>query len=486
MKLAEMTAGALKKLLAEGKTSCREIMQSVLGEIDQRESRVQAYIRVRDGKDLLAEADAVDQRRRRGGPVGPLAGLPIAVKDCICTQGTITTCASRILEKFVPPYDATAVRRIREADGIIVGKTNMDEFAMGSSTENSAYQITHNPHDLERVPGGTSGGSAAAVAAHECILALGSDTGGSVRQPASFCGVVGLKPTYGRISRYGLVAYGSSLDQIGVLSKNVDDCILLLSVIAGHDPSDSTSIPAEVPNYRAAAQAGGTWRIGVPHEYFAEGLDAEVRASVENAIDLLRNDGHAVVPINLPHTEYAVPVYYIIACAEASANLARYDGVRYGFRAKDCKDVKDLYHKSRTEGFGAEVRRRILLGTYVLSSGYYDAYYLKAQKVRTLIRRDFQAAFDTCDIIMHPVAPTPAFKIGEHSDDPLAMYLGDIYSVIANMAGLPAISVPCGWTSNRLHIGVQLAAKPLAEPLLMAASARLESLLNGDGAWPLP
>ena len=486
MKLAEMTAWALKELLAANKTSCREIMESVLGEIDAREASVQAYITLRDRDALLKEADVADEQRKKGGSVGALHGIPIAVKDCIATEGLRTTCASRILENFIPPYDATVTRRLREAGAIILGKTNMDEFAMGSSTENSAYTVTHNPHDLERVPGGTSGGSAAAVAANECILALGTDTGGSVRQPASFCGVVGIKPTYGRVSRYGLVAYGSSLDQVGVLAKDVRDTALALQVIAGYDAKDSTCIDVEVPDYHAALSAGIKPRIGVPSEYFAEGLDVEVRDSVQNAIELLRQDGHEVVPINLPHTEYAVPVYYIIACAEASANLARYDGVRYGFRAKDCNDVKDLFVKSRTEGFGAEVRRRIILGTYVLSTGYYDAYYLKAQKVRTLMRRDFQSAFEQCDIIMHPVAPTPAYKIGEHTDDPLAMYLGDIYSVTANLVGIPGINVPCGWTKNKLPIGVQLSTKPLGEPALLTAAQRLETLLNDTKAWAIP
>ena len=426
MSLADITATGLKDMLKAGETSCREIMASVLERIEQREPEIQAYLLVRSKDELLAEAEEVDRRRQNGETIGPLAGLPIAIKDCICTEGIVTSCASRILDGFIPPYDATVISRIRDADGIIVGKTNMDEFAMGSSTENSAAKVTRNPHNPDCVPGGSSGGSAAAVAASECIMALGSDTGGSVRQPASFCGVVGLKPTYGRVSRYGLVAYGSSLDQIGPITKNVDDAALLLSVIAGHDPRDSTSINENAPDHNLSDEGTGPFRVGVPKEYFSGGLDHEVQASVENAIDLLRQDGHQIVPITLPHTEYAVPTYYIIACAEASANLARYDGVRYGFRAEGSKDVNDMYDKTRSQGFGAEVQRRIMLGTYVLSSGYYDAYYLKAQKVRTLIRRDFETAFESCDIIVHPEAPTAAFKIGENVNDPLTMYLGDI------------------------------------------------------------
>jgi len=484
MKLAEMTAGRLKELLAADETSCREIMASVLDEIDAREPDVQAYVHLRDRDELLAEAGAVDQRRRAGDTVGALAGLPVAVKDCICTKGTLTTCASKILANFVPPYDATVVEKIRQADGIIVGKTNMDEFAMGSSTENSGVKVTHNPHDLECVPGGSSGGSAAAVAAHECILAVGTDTGGSIRQPASFCGVVGLKPTYGRVSRYGLVAFGSSLDQIGPLTKDVKDAVLLLSVLAGHDPRDSTSIDGPVPDYGAPLGSNGPWRIGVPKEYFVEGMDAEVRASVEQAIDLMRADGHEIIDTSLPHTEYAIPTYYIIACAEASANLARFEGVRYGVRAEGCADYKDMFTKTRTQGFGPEVQRRIMLGTYVLSSGYYDAYYSKGQRVRTLLRADYDAAFESCDLVMHPVTPTAAFKIGENIDDPLAMYLSDIFTVTANMAGIPAVSVPCGRTRDGRPTGVQLATKPLGEAPLMAAAHRLEALLAEAGVWP--
>ena len=475
MELAEMTGGQLAKLLRDNQTSCREIMLSALAQIERQEPQVRAFLTLRDRDELLREADAVDQRRRSGARVGPLAGLPVAVKDNMATSGLRTTCASRMLENFVPPYDATVVRKIRAADGIIVGKTNMDEFSMGSSTENSAFQVTHNPHDLTRVPGGTSGGSAAAVAANMAVLALGSDTGGSIRQPASFCGVVGLKPTYGRVSRYGLVAYGSSLDQIGPIARSVSDAALMLSVIAGHDPLDSTSLPE--PDF-AASLSNQTvpLRIGVPKEYLGAGLDPEVRACVEQTLAQLQAAGHQIVPVSLPHTEYAVPTYYIIACAEASTNLARYDGVRYGYRAADAKDVIDMYARTRAQGFGPEVKRRIILGTYVLSSGYYDAYYLRAQKVRTLIRRDFVSAFAQCDVIAHPVAPTPAFQIGEKSDDPLAMYLGDIYSVIANLTGLPAISVPCGQASGGLPVGLQLVANVLQEGTLLQAAAQVEAI----------
>jgi len=477
MKLAEMTATQLKDCLDKGETSCVEIMNSVLEQIRQREPSVQAFITLRDESDLILDADRIDQRRKRGEKIGALAGLPVAVKDNICTKGLRTTCASKMLADFIPPYDATVIRRVHEADGIILGKTNLDEFAMGSSTENSAMKTTRNPHDLERVPGGTSGGSAAAVAANETILAIGSDTGGSVRQPASFCGVVGFKSTYGRVSRYGLVAYGSSLDQIGPVTKDVADAALLYSVMAGHDSLDSTSLTDAVPDC-VPRLPFDKFRIGIPKEYFGPGLDPEVRACVENALRLLEEQGHSIVPVSLPHTEYAVPAYYIIACAEASANLARFDGVRYGFRAQPCDDVLDMYINTREQGFGTEVKRRIILGTYVLSSGYYDAYYLRAQKVRTLIRNDFKTAFEKCDVIAHPVAPTTAFKIGEKTDDPLAMYLGDIYSVTANLAGLPAISVPCGKNSNGLPVGIQLLASTMSEEILFSLAANAEMVLQ--------
>jgi aspartyl-tRNA(Asn)/glutamyl-tRNA(Gln) amidotransferase subunit A len=473
-----MCAWQLKNSLAEGQISSREVMESVLDEIDRREAEIKAYITIRDRSELLSEADEIDARRVRGETLGILDGLPVAVKDNMCTKDLLTTCGSRMLGNFVPPYDATVVERLRRADGIILGKTNMDEFAMGSSTEHSAMHLTRNPHDLSYVPGGTSGGSAAAVAAHETILALGSDTGGSIRQPASYCGVVGMKPTYGRVSRYGLVAHGSSLDQIGVLTKDVRDAALLMGVIAGHDPRDSTSIEAQVPDYMALLNGPDTLRIGVPDEYFGAGLDKEVHDKVRAAIGCFEQDGHEIVPLNLPHTDYGVAAYYIIVCSEASSNLSRYSGVHYGFRADDLSSIEDLFVKSRSLGFGPEVKRRIMLGTFALSAGYYDAYYLKASKARTLLVSDFEKAFETCDIIAHPVTPGPAFKIGQNVDDPLAMYLVDVYSVIANLVGIPAVSVPCGWTKGGLPIGIQLAGRHLAESTVLAAAGRLEKLIK--------
>jgi aspartyl-tRNA(Asn)/glutamyl-tRNA(Gln) amidotransferase subunit A len=480
MNLATMTAGSLTRLLASRQISCADVLESVLNEIDRREAQVHAFITVRDSNDLRREAQDVDNRRMRGDTIGPLAGLPVAIKDNICTRGLATTCASRMLANFVPPYDATVIRRITCADGIILGKTNMDEFAMGSTTESSAYGVTRNPHDLDYVPGGTSGGSAAAVAASETILALGSDTGGSIRQPAAFCGVVGFKPTYGRVSRYGLIAYASSLDQIGPVTKDVDDARLLYEVIAGHDPLDATSIissdkePADTRDV-----AAGTIRVGVPAEFFGVGLDPEVCASVTAALDLLERAGHNLVPLTLPHASYAIPTYYIVACAEASSNLARYDGTIYGYRSKTYEGLIDMMSRSRSEGFGAEVKRRIMLGTYTLSAGYYDAYYVKASKVRRLISQDFDAAFRLCDVILHPVAPTAAFRIGEKIDNPLSMYLGDVYSVLANLIGAPAISIPCGTTITGLPIGLQITANKLAESMLFGVAKHLESLLIG-------
>jgi len=484
MNLTQFSAGKLKQMLDGGEITAREILLSVLGEIDNREDEIQAYLYIRDKDELLAEADEIDRRRSQGDRIGELGGLPIAVKDNICTKKILTTCASRILENFIPPYDAFVIERLRAADGIILGKTNMDEFAMGSSTEFSTVKVTHNPYNGEYVPGGSSGGSASAVAARETILALGSDTGGSIRQPASFCGIVGLKPTYGLVSRYGLIAYASSLDQIGTFSNNVSDAALMLKVIAAHDPKDSTSLDKEAPDYLSLIDENRSFSVGVPKEYFGSGLDQEVRQSVNTAIDLLKTSGHKIIPIDLPYSEYAIPVYYIIAGSEASSNLSRFDGVRYGYRAPKSDNILDMYLGSRSRGFGDEVKKRIMLGTYALSAGYYDAYYLKAAKVRTLIAADFAAAFKQCDVIAHPVAPTAAYKIGEKTADPLSMYLGDIYSVTANLAGLPAISIPCGLTKNRLPIGIQLAAKPLGETTLLSAAKKLESLLAAAQIWP--
>jgi aspartyl-tRNA(Asn)/glutamyl-tRNA(Gln) amidotransferase subunit A len=483
MKLSHMSAHQLKYLLDKGETSSREVMLSVLETIEAKESDIKAYITVRDRAELLSEADRVDDRRLRGDAVGDLAGLPIAIKDNICTNQLPTTCASQILKGFIPPYNATVIERIHACDGIVIGKTNMDEFAMGSSTENSSMQVTRNPRNTEYVPGGTSGGSAASVAANETILAIGSDTGGSVRQPSSYCGVVGMKPTYGRVSRYGLIAYASSLDQVGVISKDVKDAALLMKVISGYDPKDSTSQKRDVPNYLEPCHQDRSFRIGIPKEYFGPGLNEEVRKSIKDAISLLEKDGHEIIPISLPHTEYVVPAYYIIACSEASSNLARYAGVHYGFRAENCETTNEMMFKSRTQGFGSEVRRRILLGTYALSAGYYDAFYKKASQVRTLIRQDFEEAFKICDLIAHPVAPETAFKVGEKTSDPLTMYLVDIYSTSANMAGIPAISIPCGWSKDGLPIGIQLAGNHFAEDTILNVAHRLENLLKESKVW---
>ncbi|MBI4717034.1 MAG: Asp-tRNA(Asn)/Glu-tRNA(Gln) amidotransferase subunit GatA [Planctomycetes bacterium] len=424
-----------------------------------------------DADRALERARALDAARVAGHDPGPLAGVPLALKDNICTPFGITTCGSRILGTFASQYAAHVVERLEFAGAVIIGKTNLDEFAMGSSTENSAFSPTRNPWDLARVAGGSSGGSCAAVAARLVPGALGSDTGGSIRQPASFCGVTGLKPTYGRVSRFGLVAFGSSLDQIGPIAEDAGDVALLLKVIAGHDARDSTSVDVPVPDYLAALDrplAG--LRVGVSEEYFGEGLDSEVRRAVEVAIAELERGGAVVVPVHLPHMKYAIACYYIVATAEASSNLARFDGVHYGHRTENPRDFMDVYAASRGEAFGPEVKRRIMLGTYVLSSGYYDAYYLKALKVRTLIRRDFERAFEQVDVIASPVAPSPAFLVGEKAVDPLAMYLSDVYSVSANLAGIPAVSLPCGFTAAGLPIGMQLMGRMMDEGTLLAAA----------------
>jgi aspartyl-tRNA(Asn)/glutamyl-tRNA(Gln) amidotransferase subunit A len=404
-----------------------------------------------------------------------LAGIPLAIKDVICTKGVRTTCASKMLESYEPPYDATVIRRLKAQEAVLLGKTNMDEFAMGSSTENSSFFRTRNPWALDHVPGGSSGGSAAAVAADLCAAALGSDTGGSIRQPASFCGIAGLKPTYGRVSRYGLVAFASSLDQIGPFAKDIHDCAMLLHAIAGHDPCDSTSANLPVPDYSSAltGDVRGV-RIGIPDDYFIEGMDPEVEAAIWTAIRTLKDLGATQEKVLLPHTPYAIATYYIVATAEASSNLGRYDGVRYGYRTTRPTDLLEMYQRSRREGFGPEVKRRIMLGTYALSAGYYDAYYLKAQKVRTLIRRDFERAFEQCDVIATPTSPTPPFKFGEKTEDPLQMYLSDIFTISVNLAGLPGISIPCGFTKAGLPIGLQLIGKPFDEATILKVAHAYE------------
>jgi aspartyl-tRNA(Asn)/glutamyl-tRNA(Gln) amidotransferase subunit A len=472
------TIGEIRSLVASGQASAAEICGARLRRAREVEPKVKAFRALLED-DALRQAEAVDRDRKEGRPLGPLAGVPIAVKDVLCTRGIPTTCGSRILKNFVPAYDATCVERLRRAGAVIVGKTNMDEFAMGSSTENSAYEKTCNPWALDRVPGGSSGGSAAAVAAGEVPAALGSDTGGSIRQPAAFCGVAGMKPTYGRVSRYGLVAFASSLDQVGPFGVTVEDVARVLQVIAGHDPCDSTSAPQPVPDYlQALGQDAAGLRIGVPAEYFREGLAPEVETAVQSALKIAERLGARLEPISLPHTEYAIPTYYIIATAEASSNLARYDGVRYGHRAGGASQMETLYVRTRTEGFGPEVKRRIMLGTYVLSSGYYDAYYLKGQKVRTLIRRDFDLAFEKVDVIVTPTTPTPAFRFGDKVDDPLSMYLSDIFTVTINLAGLPGISIPCGLTRERLPVGLQVIGRPFDEETVLRLAAALEGALK--------
>lgn len=467
------TVAELSDLLASRKISSVELTQAVVTRTKAVDDRVRAFNSF-DEADALFGARASDERRARGQSLGPLDGIPIGLKDVIAVTGQPLTASSKILENFVSPYDATVTQKLKNAGAVLWGRLNMDEFAMGSSTENSSTHPTHNPWDLTRVPGGSSGGSAAALAAGEAIATLGSDTGGSIRQPAALCGVVGLKPTYGLISRYGLIAYASSLDQIGPLTRTVEDSALLLGAIAGHDPRDSTSFHAEIPDYRAELKKRrGPWKLGIPKEYFGEGLDPEVGAAVEKAVAYYRSQGCEVKEVSLPHTQYCLDTYYIIATAEASSNLARFDGIRYGHRSKDAKDAIDIYFKSRSEGFGAEVKRRIILGTYVLSSGYYDAYYLRAQKVRTLIRQDFLNAYSEVDALLTPTSPIPAFKIGEKSD-PLAMYLCDIYTIGVNLAGLPAISVPCGFTRSQLPIGLQLIGQPFKEAELLAIAGAYE------------
>jgi len=474
MQLHELTITEAHRLLKNKEITSRELTRAVLDRIDAVESRVDAYITVSEAL-AMQQAEQADRMISRGRCL-PLTGIPLGLKDLICTRDRRTTCGSKILGDFVPPYDATVVRKLEAAGAVIAGKLNMDEFAMGSSTENSGIKITRNPWDLTRIPGGSSGGSAAAIAADMCLGALGSDTGGSIRQPASHCGVVGLKPTYGRVSRFGLVAFASSLDQIGPLAKNVTDCAHLLNAISGFDKSDSTSVPREVPDFAVAL--GGDLKgvsVGIPEEYMAtEGLDPEVAAAVGNAVGVIEELGARRVSVTLPHTEYAVAVYYVIAPSEASSNLARYDGVKYGFRSDAGTDLMTMYRRTRSRGFGPEVQRRVIIGTYCLSAGYYDAYYGKASQVRTLIMEDFKKAFESCDVILCPVAPTPAFKIGEKIDDPLTMYLSDIFTLSANLAGIPGMSVPCGFSSAGLPIGLQIMGSHFNEALMLKVAFAFE------------
>lgn len=474
MELYQLPVHKLHNLLKDKEVSVEEIITSFLNRIKIVEDKVKAFLSLNQ-EETLREAKEWDKRISEGKEIPPLAGMPIAIKDIICLKKGDTTCASRILKGFRPPYSATVIEKLRKEGAIFIGKTNMDEFAMGSSTENSAFQITRNPWDLETIPGGSSGGSAAAVASGEVPLALGSDTGGSIRQPAALCGVVGLKPTYGRVSRYGLVAFASSLDQIGPITKDVIDCALLLKAISGRDPLDSTSVDYPVPDYSQSLipEVHGI-KIGLPKEYFVAGTEEEVRKSVLQAANVLEDLGAHIEEISLPHTDYAVATYYLIATAEASSNLARYDGVNYGYRTGENANLIDMYKKTRQEGFGDEVKRRIMLGTYVLSKGYYEDYYGKAQRVRTLIKQDFDRAFQNFDVLITPTSPTVAFKIGEKIDDPLKMYLSDIFTISANLTGIPAISIPCGFSKSGLPIGLQILGKPFSEETLLRVAYTYE------------
>ncbi len=471
-----LSASAIKLIgqLNHGDVTSSELTEASLNAIAAQDANIRAFLST-NAEAALAQAKAIDEKRKTGQPVGKLAGLPIAIKDNMCTLGVKTTCASRILENFVPPYDAGVVEKLKAADAVLIGKTNLDEFAMGSSTENSAFQVTRNPWNLEHTVGGSSGGSAAAVAARMVPWSLGSDTGGSIRQPAGFCGVIGMKPTYGRVSRYGLIAYASSLDQIGPFATDVASAALLLEVISGHDGRDSTSVDRPVPEYsQTVEQPMNGLRVGIAREHFGEGLDHEVAAAIKQSLDVYRSLGAEIVELSLPHSKYAIATYYLIAASEASSNLARFDGVHYGHRAAKFDNLIDMYSASRGEGFGPEVKRRIMLGTYALSAGYYDAYYLKALKVRRLIRRDFDAAFERCDVLASPIASTPAFRLGELVNDPLAMYLSDIYTISANLAGIPGLSLPCGLSSTGLPIGLQLLAAPFEEEKLFRAARMFE------------
>jgi len=465
--MTSLTIPELRQKLASGAVKSREVVDQLASRIEAVDPKLKAYLHV-DADKARAEADKADISL-------PLGGVPIAIKDVINVKGDPCTCASKILQGYVAPYDATVITKLREAGAVLFGRTNMDEFAMGSSTENSSWGVTRNPWDLDRIPGGSSGGSAAAVGGHEAFAALGTDTGGSIRQPAALCSCVGLKPTYGRVSRYGMVAFASSLDQIGTFTKTTEEAALLLEIISGHDPRDNTSIDRPVPKYTQSLRQGVKGlRLGVPKEYFIEGIDPEVEKAVRAASDEYKSQGAEIVEVSLPHTKYAVAVYYIIATAECSANLARFDGVRYGKRAANPKDILDMYGRTRAEGFGAEVKRRIILGTYVLSSGYYDAYYNRAQKVRQMIAQDFRLAFEKCDALLTPTSPTAAFKIGERTQDPLQMYLADIFTIAVNLAGICGVSIPCGFTAGKLPIGLQIIGPKWGEETMLRVANAFE------------
>jgi aspartyl-tRNA(Asn)/glutamyl-tRNA(Gln) amidotransferase subunit A len=475
MDLCDRSAADLSRMLKKKEVSSRELTESVLARIDEKENLIRAYITTT--RDLaLKQADQADKRFHRGESLSPLDGIPLAVKDVLCTRGIKTTCGSAILKDYIPPYNATAVKAVMKTGAVLIGKTNMDEFAMGSSTENSAFGATRNPVNPECVPGGSSGGAAAAVAAGETILSVGSDTGGSIRLPAAFCGVAGIKPTYGRVSRYGLVSYASSLDQVGALGRTVEDCALLLNAICGHDPLDSTSAEVPTPDFRRALKKGlSGLRIGLPTEYFVEGLDPQIQAKIMDAVNLLAKQGARILEVSLPHTRYAISTYYLIATAEASSNLARYDGVKYGFRTgEEVPDMVKMVEETRSEGFGKEVKRRIMLGTFVLSAGYYDAYYLKAQQARAMIKEDFDKAFEKVDCLLTPVSPCLPFRFGEKITEPLQMYLVDVYTVSVNLAGLPAMSVTCG-TVGGLPVGMQLIGKAFDEEMVLRVAHGYET-----------
>ncbi len=469
----ELTIGQARTELDEGNLTSRELTTSCLDRIKDVDGEVKSFLLVAE-EEALRQADAAD-KKIAAGSADPLCGIPFSIKDLLCTRGVSTTCGSKILENFVPPYDAAVVENLKNQGAIILGKVAMDEFGMGSTSENCAFQVPENPWKKGYVAGGSSGGSATSVSAMECLGSLGSDTGGSIRQPASLCGVVGMKPTYGRVSRYGLVAFASSLEQVGPLTRDVTDCALMMNGIAGYDKRDSTSVQQATPDYSASLTEGlQGMKVGIPREYFGEGLDPEVARVVENGIEILKQAGAEAVEISLPHTEYCVAVYYLIAPAEASSNLARYDGVAYGYRDQDADTLIDMYRETRSHGFGDEVKRRILIGTYALSSGYYDAYYKKASQVRTLILNDFQKAYQSCDVIISPVTPTPPWKRGAHAGDPLALYLSDILTISANLAGIPGISVPGGFSSDGLPIGIQLQGSHFCEETLFRAAYNLE------------